>query len=348
MDYDEVEADDFEPLSTPRRQRHRLLAGFLTDVAAAAGRADVEAALANWPGQFARRFEDERLSCRMPDEAFGVVARARLRDALNDRIHGEGGLAEWLRARAGMTFAGPILLGESLAPVGPRLHFPALELALDDAAPAARKVRVTGTFGLAWHDAARFDLLVVNSAKRPKAVHQLNRHLLDPLLFYLALLANGQAERHGRAAADWLLHRELCIHIAWNDSIEIYPHGSDWVAPEEAREWLTGLARDVLDPAGFDLLPFELIVGDRVLRRAFEDEADDAALAQRYPELIEDAIDDAADRPFGGWSLPAVLRGVELSPPADAWAKVRRRFRLLDRGLARLRVAPEDGGDEDA
>ena len=55
---------------------------------------------------------------------------------------------------------------------------------------------------------------------------------------------------------------------------------------------------------------------------------------------LEDAIADARDNAFDRPAIPFLVDLIGAKVPADALAKVQRRFHLLDRGPARLRQQP--------
>ncbi|MBL8799547.1 MAG: exodeoxyribonuclease V subunit gamma, partial [Planctomycetia bacterium] len=129
---DEVaeEAADDEPFYTADAHGRRLIAEFLQRFVTQAIESSVDAALNDWRTRFAQLHAEWRLRGRVPEEAFGQVDRTRFLQVLQGRIEGEQGLAEFIRARAAHEFVGPVLLGESSTPIGPRTRFPAVRLPL--------------------------------------------------------------------------------------------------------------------------------------------------------------------------------------------------------------------------
>ncbi len=106
---------------------------------------------------------------------------------------------------------------------------------------------------------------------------------------------------------------------------------------------MADLAADCLDSTAFDLLPFEMIVkdykpwGKGQLADAYllpEDKI--GALAEDYHERLEDKIEDARENPFNKnyWDSPLLELG-DVRVPADAFAKVRKRFRMMNLCLAK-------------
>src|SRR4029078_5750700 len=81
----------------------------------------VHQAMKAWPEHFQRHYQEERLRCRVPEDAFGDCDQDYLCSELKQRI--DDGLATFLRDRKPEDFCGPVLLGESLTPIGARKRF---------------------------------------------------------------------------------------------------------------------------------------------------------------------------------------------------------------------------------
>src|SRR5262249_38227659 len=128
-DEDEPEPVDDEPFYTETPFDKQLVREFLQRFTARAVATGVDAALTGWRDRFAALHEEWRLRGRVPEDVFGVVDQARLMQMAQQRLEGPAGLAAFLRARQEAVFCGPVLLGESGAPIGPRTRFPALRTA---------------------------------------------------------------------------------------------------------------------------------------------------------------------------------------------------------------------------
>jgi hypothetical protein len=265
------EAGDFEPLVTGPLAAAILCRQVLERLVIRAGAGELASALDDWPRGFAQRYDDLRLRCRAPEAEFAEIDQEHLRRQLHDRIHGSGGLADFLAERVGKTFCGPILVGENITPLGPRLHLPALLLDLP-AGSAAAQVRITGHQTLAWCDAQSFEVLLVNSAKETEAKNagHLGPQHLAPLLFYLVLLASRQPDRSGRSGRMLVEGKSAALHIASREAIETFPITPGLIAAAEAEEWLGQIAAECLLPTCCDHLPFDAIAPDRRLRAAYE------------------------------------------------------------------------------
>jgi hypothetical protein len=305
------------------------------------------------------------------------VDQARLEQALHDRIAGRDGLLKFLQGRAEAAFCGPVLLGESSTPIGARRIFPALKLTLG---PLPAAVRVVGSQAFVWRSDEALDLLVVTTSRSDMVpANALSGHMLDPLLFYLALKAGTETGPDEVSSAAWLEERDFRLHIAHEGGIATFTYLASDISPEQARVYLAELVCDFLDRGSFDLLPFDLAVSDEGLRlplvktdyeilqvyRALpategeeakrlrkslgmdeEEEADPgrsdeeilAGFRARYPECYQEAIeaDEEKEDHRVYWPMK-LMRIVEAEVPADAWDKMRRRFRLLDQGPARVR-----------
>jgi hypothetical protein len=115
----------------------------------------------------------------------------------------------------------------------------------------------------------------------------------------------------------------------------LYSRGD--IAAEKAKAYLVTLAGDFLDRAAFDWLPLDLIVADKRLKEAYL--LEDKALPdpQDYARLFRERIEEDGEKEHPDYRAMKLLEIVEPRVPEDALAKVRRRFRLLDRGPARAR-----------
>ena len=297
----------------------------------------VDAALTTWREQFARQHQEERLRGRVPEDAFGEVDQVRLTQLIQKRIEGADGLAEFLRARAGAECVGPVLIGAHGSPIGPRTRFPALTLELTP----TETVHLTGRLGHAWRSQDALETLLFTPGKAPTA-NQLALPMLEAALFLVALKADG-AE-----ACTWLGARAFRIHVAGEDGINTYAYEADDLTSDEARAYLTSLVADFLDPTGLDLIPFPMIAdvrkGER-LRLAYmldDDEPMLEAVRGDFQPHLEQLIADDGDGDFATYRPMQVLEIAPALVPAKACDLVRRRFRLLDRPLARARQ--RDGG----
>ena len=125
---EERSAEDDEPLVTPQRIANALYRQAIQRLVLDAADGKLDAALAAWPERFRQAYADARLCSRVPEEAFGEIDQAALLSDLGERINGQGQIEAFLREHAGMEICGPVLLGESLTPIGPKLRFPALRL----------------------------------------------------------------------------------------------------------------------------------------------------------------------------------------------------------------------------
>jgi exonuclease V gamma subunit len=329
-DGDAVPAD--EPfVSSSRfanRLRRQVMQTFVFDAAAGS----LTRALRAWPERFRQLYEEEGLRCRMPEHAFGAADREFLYRELCGPINGP--LAEFLRNRDGGGFCGPILLGETITPVGAHLRFPALKLNLPvTAGRTAIQARVCGFVPMAWADAESFEILVLTS-KADLEVATLSKHLFEPVLFYLALRANPEEFAGAESAQRWL--RGLAFHVYVLCKEELYTYSYS-ITEDEAGAYLENLAADFLDPTSFDLLPFELIAEDTrkptSLSAAYvlpDDQLGD--LPTEYYRLLAEKIEQASDTNFGNFWHSPLLDLARVQVPEDAFAKIRRRFRLLDRG----------------
>ena len=121
--------------------------------------AGVDQAMSEWRQRFAMLYQEWSLRGLVPEEAFGQVDRGHAAARSGGRINH---LEEFLRPRQNVPFAGPVLLGESIMPIGARERFPALTLPLTRKLPrqAQGEARLVGSVMQAWRGEAEVDVLV--------------------------------------------------------------------------------------------------------------------------------------------------------------------------------------------
>jgi hypothetical protein len=294
----------------------------------------VDEALSGWRQRLHDLYAEWRLRGRMPDGAFAEIDQARFERGLEKRILGRGGLAEFLRERQAMQFCGPLLLGESYRPVGARIRLPALQITLPPAATPGTlpvEARLVGSLALVWRDKERLDALIITDSKDVEE-NTLNRHMLEPLLFFLAL----------RAGPDPSWARDLAfhLHIAHKEGIASFCYNQEDATPDEARAYLAELSAEFLDRGDFDLLPFDVVVADKALQQAYTLSDEAIALSgarDGYSTLLHDALENDRENDRGVYRAMKLMEIVNAEIPSDAFDKIRRRLRLLDRGPAQNR-----------
>lgn len=332
---DEAETEENEPFYTVPPHDYRLVQRALGAFVAQAARAPVEQVLAAWPQEFADLCQEWRLRGRLPEGAFGEVDQALLTQRLRRRLTGSGGLARYLRDRAHAEFCGPLLVGDSPTPIGPRRRFPALSLAL----PGDTAARLVGSCPLVWRTAATLEILVLtNSEGKGGAGTELSRWLLEPLLFFLALRAGTPADANGIGSRQWLDGARLCVAIAFTGGITLFDYPADDLPAAESLAYLTQLTADFLDRTSFDLLPFDLIVKHKELQQAYrlpDGNEQLETIRSNFAALLAEVIEDDADEPRPEYRRMPLLEIATAAVPPDAFAKVRRRLHFLDRGPAR-------------
>ncbi len=229
-----------------------------------------------------------------------------------------------------MMTCGPALLGESVTPVGAKMRFPALRLPAAD----GTEIRVVGSTPFAWFNRSRFEVLIITASSKID-VRELCLPMLEPLLLYLALLANPEPNAKAVAARDWLSRRHFFVHVAGPDGVHASMHPMGLIKADEARGYLVQLTRNFLDPTQLDLLPFELVASGPELRRVYEERNAPAMSAEQYLQVLQEKLAQERENTFQkSMQIPLIVDMAGASVPADALAKVQRRFRLLDRAPA--------------
>jgi exonuclease V gamma subunit len=325
-----------EPLITSDAAAQQIVRQALHQLIRIAMGGEIDRAIAEWPARFSSMFADGRLRCRVPEDAFGEIDEAALRAELAERIHGKGGLERFLRGRAAMVACGPTLMGESMTPVGAKARFPALPLRLDD----GTLVRIIGSTPFAWLSRDTFEILAITESKKV-IIQNLCQPMLDPLLLYLALLANPERNAKDIVPKEWLARRHFMLHLACPEGVPRWTHPIGLISSEEAERYLRDLVRDFLNPTQLDLLPFELIAGGVELRRVYDERTPQTLSAADYVRLLKERLADERENTFQrSVQIPLLVDMAGAQVPDDALAKVRRRFGLLDRGPARARRQP--------
>lgn len=335
----EFDTQDNEPFWTDALGEHELVTATLERFVLRAVRAGVEAARGEWRAGFGQRYEEWGLRSRAPEGAFAEVDRAGLEATLEERISGSGGLADFLQRRQADSFAGPILLGESPTPVGALWHFPALTLDIGANLYFPSQARLVGACRLAWRTPKAFEILILTNKKPDKNIQtELSKHLLEPVLFWLALRAGREAGPLGLSSAQWLEDLPLRVHLTHQEGIASFAYPGN-MSGDKARTYLTGLAADLLNPNSFDLLPFEVLVQFEEFRNAYQIEDKDFWKGSRsYQRRLQDFLDqDREKEGFSQYRWTPLLELAKAKVPADALSKVRRRFRILDIGPKRNR-----------
>jgi hypothetical protein len=167
--------------------------------------------------------------------------------------------------------------------------------------------------------------------------------MFEPLLFFLALKAGVEARPPFDSSRDWLGRRKFQIHLAGGEGIVSFSYGPRDISSEEALDYLTELVRDFLDPGSLDLLPFDLLARpEKRLQLAYTLGDDDEFLEQLRPDyarlFAEILAEDQEQGWYAAWKPMKLMEIVPAGVPSEAFEKVRRRFRLLDRPLARVRA----------
>ncbi len=338
---EEPTLEDDEPLVTSQKVANALARQTIQHLVRAAAKGDIDQALSAWPDRFARVYADARLCSRVPEEAFGEIDQAALLSDLRERINGQGGIEGFLREHAGMTCCGPVLLGESLTPLGAKLRFPALRLRPDHELPAdaTQEIRIVGSTPFAWEGRKSFEILIVTNIKEIDG-RSLSDAMFEPMLLYLALLAGNEPNADGIISQSWLAGREFVLNIAHRGGIQRWTYPAGDITAAEALRYLVDLTRDFLDPTHFDLLPFDALVRSRNLKLALTADAAGLMAAETFRSSLEEYLTEQRENGRSPVKIPLLVEMVRAQVPADALAKVRRRFPLLDRGPARLRRLP--------
>ncbi|MBX9678371.1 MAG: exodeoxyribonuclease V subunit gamma [Gemmataceae bacterium] len=334
--------EDYEPLTTSRLQGMRLVQQVLTQIVTKSAAGQLDQVLEEWVDRFEATYDGWRMRCKAPEEAFGEIDRAALRQELHERIFGKGRLASFLRERVAKPYVDLLALGASLRPVEAKIRFPALSIPLARTLPHsnATHANLVGDLKMTWVDAHSLDVLVLTSARKWSPT-DLSMYLLEPVLMYLSLLAHDDPSTKG-LVSEWMAARDLCVHVAFAEGLGTVRYPAGMISPEEARAYLSELAADFLDPNRCELLPFRCLE-KKPMEALFLQEYDPIA-ADEFREKIEEALEN--DGVFGRPLVWDLVHRINVTVPEDALEIMQRRFRLINMGPA-LNREPNDSASRE-
>ena len=202
------------------------------------------------------------------------------------------------------------------------------------------EARLVGSIMQAWRSDTDFDVLVwcqqkIAADKDKDMLH----YLIEPALFYLALVAGAAGplpgslgvQKNGESDKDWLGNRAYNIYVAHAHEIIRFGYAAGFRSPDHAREYLAELTTDFLDPGCLDLLPLTKIIERWDLFPAISRSDDKLGkLPGEFAALLEEHLAEDSDKD-GRWNrwLTPMVELVNAKVPADAFAKIRRRFRMF-------------------
>jgi exodeoxyribonuclease V gamma subunit len=316
-DEDESEPCNDEPFYTEAWESENLVTQTLGNVVvnAASGK---KSACEDWTEEFEQTYRARMLQGQTPEGAFAQVDERRIRKTIAERLDDKEGVSGLLARLVSAEFCGAVQIGESQMPTPAGLRFAALRLELPEA-----EVLLDGRMEYVWRTESTLEALVICSANKESGKKPVTRLMLEPALFYFALLA-------GSDTAEWLGERRFNVSISCKNGMDTYSFAG--ISPAEAREYLTRLAAEFLDQTTFDSLPLVTILGDKKLHAPFlAANADGVAAEQKlaYAYQLSSAIADREEDTFSRDDRLKVADLVETRVPDDAFDKLHRRFRLI-------------------
>jgi len=185
----------------------------------------------------------------------------------------------------------------------------------------AGSATVCGLLPQLWETDQGLETLLFTTSNRPERLTpdnngrwQLVKHILPPLLTYIALQAG--------EAAGWIGGCPLTIHISYAKGIQSVSFA---VPPAEAETYLQTLVEDYLGQRALDDLPLFTICGKDALWPLTED------MAPFYTERLQSAITEGLEGSYSGDASRMALLGLidAVRTPEDAYALVARRLMPL-------------------
>ena len=116
--------------------------------------------------------------------------------------------------------------------------------------------------------------------------------MIEPALLHLAMLANAERNTDGIPRKLMLGEREFVLHVAHRGGVRDWSYPTGSITAAEAMRYLVDLTRDFLDPAAFDLLPFEALVRSKNLKLALMEDVAGLMGAETFRSLLEEYLSE--------------------------------------------------------
>ena len=160
-----------------------------------------------------------------------------------------------------------------------------------------------------------------------------DKRVVEPYLFYLAALAGHVPNIEGLVASEWIGDKPFDARVLYREGFGRWIYHAD---REQARKYLTDLAREFIEGEGFDLLPLEA----KSMKAAID--ADDSpAAALAFAEQLRDEVGVDRENSQSSIRMSPLIEMADCSVPDDALAKAKRRLAAED-GASLLRPKESD------
>jgi len=320
------EADDElvedEPFYTGPPHDSALLRAALGTLVTTAMHSGQDRACGELEGWTRGAYDARRRRSLGPDLPYAAADEDRLWEAV---AAGSEGLRALLDEPPSGRFLDLVAIGDVDAPTQGLLRLPALALDMPAGPGLAASVDVHGRLPLVWLTDVGLETLVITtgrieSPETKGGEHiRVSRYLLEPFLAWL--LASASDGEFSSAS--------LVVHVLGGVGREPALHAWSWdsVGPVAAREYLRSLVAALLRGDEPDVLPFEILAGNKaeLLAMAADFDVSDGD----YRALLVGALLDDAEDQRPKWRRPeflTLIAGLEERVPPDAKAKVHARL----------------------
>ena len=321
VDEADEELVEDEPFFTGRPHDGALFRAALATLVTTAMRKGRDRAYEELEGWTRGAYDARRRRSLGPDVPYAAADEDRLWEMASA---GAESLRKLLAEPPSDRFLDLVAIGDVDAPGEDVLRLPALALDMPADSALPTRVEIHGRLGPVWRTEQGLETLVITTGKieSPEAKDdevRLNRYLVEPFLAWLVAAASG----------DECSSASLRGHVLGSDGKAPVLHAWSWdsIGADAAREYVRGLVTALLLGGEPDVLPFEVIAGNKAELLSLAGQAD--VSAQEYRTLLIGALLDDAEALWPKWRRPEFLTlipGLEERVPLDAQSKVRARL----------------------
>ena len=149
------------------------------------------------------------------------------------------------------------------------------------------------------------------------------KHFIKPILFYLSMLSSDKKNSDDISSCEFFKDCSFKMNILFDDKIIDFSMNKN-ISPEDAKKYLSKLIIDFLEYDNYDMLPFEIIAGDKKLFPP-----DKNLSAAVFNELLIEKIEDELNDDYSYFYYRDILKIIKPDIPKDALLKIKARYRYF-------------------
>ncbi|MBN2384977.1 exodeoxyribonuclease V subunit gamma [bacterium] len=270
----------------------------------------------------------------LPAAAYGSIDLKRFQDNISQRLNGTGpikqSLFDLIDSMQGKTLLENVTIGESRRRLPSDQKYPYVPVCIAGLRPDPAnqlEFRLSGDLPLVWRDPNGFlsHVLIITHKKVDSSKRgQILKEMIRPFLFIaLATLSGIQPEQ-----------TPFIIHISHKQGLDRvqYPGFSK----DFCLEYFQELVRAMFSEQGYDLLPFEPILGKSqlmtMINASLENEEACSASGSEFNDILASLVSDKPEDVMNHSQIGEILRLVSPQIPTDAYKKCCVRYKPLLQG----------------